>query len=67
MTRRRKPRRAGRPPATGVARTVPRKLYLTPDEAARHDAARGRQPYSDFAREAIEQRIARDTPTEPTT
>lgn len=64
MTRRRRSKvggarpGAGRKPAAGVARSVARKVYLTPDEAVRHDAARGEQPYTDFAREAIEQRIA---------
>lgn len=57
MARRHKP--AGRPPATGIKRDVPRKLYLTPDEAKRHDDARGSQPYSDFAREMIDEGITR--------
>lgn len=65
MTRRPKigGRRAGsgRKPVTGVTRDVVRKFYLTPDEAARLDAARGEQPISDYTREAIDQRIVRDS------
>lgn len=51
------PTPAGRPAAAGVRRGVSRVVYLTPAEAAAHDAARGEQPYAEFARRAIEMRI----------
>lgn len=49
----------GRRPRGGERAGVIRTIKLTPDEATRHDAARGEQPWPDFARESIEQRITR--------
>lgn len=64
MTRRPKSRRggrrpgAGRPPRAGVARTKGRTLWLTPDEDAAIDAARGETPWQDYVRESVALRIA---------
>jgi hypothetical protein len=66
MSRRRKPtvggRRAGagrKPKPAGEVRSDVRTVKLTPDEGARHDAAAGDQPWSDWIREAAELAIAR--------
>lgn len=64
---RRRPKRggarpgAGRKPSRGTPGDVSRHVRLTAAEAARHDAARGEQPWAEWIREAADQRIARDT------
>lgn len=58
----------GRKPAAGVRRTKGRTLWLTPDENAAIDAARGEQPWQDYAREAVLQRAGvMPVPTDPPT
>lgn len=54
---------AGRKPRAGVVADVGRTVWMTRDEAAAHDQARGEQPWGDWIREAAEQRIARGKPT----
>ncbi len=52
---------AGRKPAAGVARSIPRTLKLTPEEAAAQDAAAERegQEWPDWIRGAAELALAR--------
>lgn len=50
---------AGRKPTGDVAASVVRTVKLTPAQAEAHDAARGKQPWSDWIRDAAELAIAR--------